>query len=232
MNIQLFSNVKNKVGDENFNNKFVSTLPELIDGENHQKTIRVLNVSYPLTMENVAEKSCGTRLTYNFSLFRQTSVAKLISKGQNERIKYTTDWMYLPAGFYTLEKMIETLNMYVDKYDVHFKLMQGGRVGVSIHMQQRFIYRYQDNDELKEILYVSRDDNEISFELTKQLKYMLGLGSWVLHPIVEKYYALNGPTGYTSQLRDLQHLQRRPNHFLWQMVAGYDKWNNAYFYLL
>ncbi|CAB3985829.1 Hypothetical predicted protein [Paramuricea clavata] len=93
--------------------------------------------------------------------------------------------------------MIETLNTYVEEYDVHFKLMQGGRVGVSIHMQQQFIYRYQDNDDIREILYDIKNDNDISFELTKQLKYMLGLGSWVLHPTVEKY-ALQTPTGYTQ----------------------------------
>jgi hypothetical protein len=79
MNVQIISNTPNGVGGENFNNLFVMLLPEVIDAENEKKIIRVLNVSYPLTIENVEEKSCGIRVHYNFSLFRQIG---LISTGR------------------------------------------------------------------------------------------------------------------------------------------------------
>ena len=70
MNIQIVSNARNNVGGENFNNTFTMPLLETIDGENEHKHIRVLNVSYPQTIENVREKQCGIRLRYHFKSFR------------------------------------------------------------------------------------------------------------------------------------------------------------------
>jgi hypothetical protein len=73
----------------------VMPLPEIIDNE--KKIIRVLNVSYPLTIDNVAEKKCGICVHFHFRLFRDVGSIDC-------SIKYRTNRMYLPAGYYTLEK--------------------------------------------------------------------------------------------------------------------------------
>ena len=80
-------------------------LPEVIDGENHERSIRVLRVSYPLTIENVAEQTCGIRLRYHFYKFRGDSSRTLAGVTNPEEIKFQTNMMYLPAGHYTLEKI-------------------------------------------------------------------------------------------------------------------------------
>jgi hypothetical protein len=150
------------------------TLPEQIDAENEKKTIRVLNVTYPLAIENVEENSCGIRLIYLFTDFRNHDRTGLTI---SEVIKYETMWMYLPPGFYTLEKILKELNNYVNEYDMHFMVLSGGRVGVSFNVSDiSFIYRYNDNENIVSRKYLIYDPkNDINFEMTKNLKYMLGL---------------------------------------------------------
>jgi hypothetical protein len=53
MNVKILSNTPNAEGNTNYNNKFAMSIPEQIDAENGQKVIRVLNVTYPLTIDNV-----------------------------------------------------------------------------------------------------------------------------------------------------------------------------------
>jgi hypothetical protein len=184
MNVQIYSNTPNKEGGTNYNNEFTMTLPEQIDAENEKKTIRVLNVTYPLAIENVEEKSCGIRLSYLFSLFRNDDRTGFTSA---EVIKYETAWMYLPPGFYTLEKMLNELNKYVNEYDMYFMTLSGGRIGVSFNVSDiSFIYRYNDTDNMASRKYLIYDPlKDINFEMSKDLKYMLGLETWRVHPDVD-----------------------------------------------
>jgi hypothetical protein len=122
MNLQIVSNASNLVGGVNYNYIFVMTLSETIEAENAQKTIRTLNVSYPLSIENVGLEKCGIRLFYDFRDIRTSG----------ENIKYKTEWIYLPAGHYTLKEMIKTLNRYLDPYDVHFTILSQARSWLSI----------------------------------------------------------------------------------------------------
>ena len=129
MNVEIVSNTPNNMGGENVNNKFTMALPEPVDVENSRRNIRVLRVSYPLTIENVGEKKCGIRLYYNFELFRGSADRTLNGKLNPEKISYRTDWLWLPAGHYTLPKMVETLNMFVNEYDMSFVILSGGGGG-------------------------------------------------------------------------------------------------------
>jgi hypothetical protein len=91
MNVQIYSNTPNKEGGTNYNNEFTMTLPEQVDAENEKKTICVLNVTYPLAIENVEEKSCGIRLTYLFLLFREHDRTGFTL---DEVLKYDTGVLY------------------------------------------------------------------------------------------------------------------------------------------
>ena len=62
MNIEIVSNARNREGGENYNNVFTMPLPEEIDVDNRRKTIRILRISYPQTIENVHENQCGIRI--------------------------------------------------------------------------------------------------------------------------------------------------------------------------
>jgi hypothetical protein len=189
MNIQIYSNTPNKEGGTNYNNEFTMTLPEQIDAENEKKTIRVLSVTYPLAIENVEEKSCGIRLRYTFSWYRGQKIYRTTPMLLDpEIVKYETAWMYLPAGTYTLKKLLRKLNKYVNEYDMVFMALYGGRVGVSFNVADiSFIYRYNDGDHIKQYKYeIDYPKHDVVFEMTKDLKYMLGLDTWILHPEVEQ----------------------------------------------
>ena len=54
--------------------------------------------------------------------------------------------MYLPAGHYTLEKMLTYLNDLVDEYDMTF-ILQGGRVGVKFNPTPVMINQLSKNDD-------------------------------------------------------------------------------------
>ena len=66
MNLQIVSNARNKVGSENYTNEFVMPLPTLLDAENKEMYMRILNISYPLTIENVKKETCGVRIKLSF----------------------------------------------------------------------------------------------------------------------------------------------------------------------
>ena len=129
MNIQIVSNARNNVGSKNFNNIFTMPLPEIIDAENHRKHIRVVNVNYPQTIENVRENQCGIRLRYLFQYFRSGS----------EILRYQTHMMYLPAGHYTVKEMLKVINTFVNEYDVTFVVQLGGRVGVQFNPNLNYV---------------------------------------------------------------------------------------------
>ena len=120
MNLEVVSNTPNRVGGENFNNTFVMPLPEIIDAENEKKIIRVLNVSYPLTIENVSGNKCGIRVHFHFRLFRDIGsipigyvhpeVLRLRKKYHNIIRGYNDDTMTL------IKYMIITYIMLVNKH--------------------------------------------------------------------------------------------------------------------
>lgn len=111
MNLQLVSNARNKVGGENFTNQFTMPLPTTLDAENKDLYIRALSVSYPQTIENVKKEECGILVRLNFH------------RGVTDvKITYEMDMMYITPRYYTLEKLINTLNIMWKNtiYDLQF----------------------------------------------------------------------------------------------------------------
>jgi hypothetical protein len=105
------SNAKNKVGRENFTNQFTMPLPTTLDAENKDLYIRALSVSYPQTIENVKKEECGILVRLNFH------------RGVTDvKITYEMDMMYITPRYYTLEKLINTLNIMWKNtiYDLQF----------------------------------------------------------------------------------------------------------------
>jgi hypothetical protein len=187
--VQIYSNTPNEEGDVNYNNKFTMTLPEEIDGENKPRFIQALNVTYPLMIDNVEEKSCGVRLRYKIHWFLATKPAPNIHpaitaySGWDNYITFETIWLFIPPGYYTLKKLIKELNRAVMEYELHFSILAGGRIGVTLGLSPKYVRRY-NNEDLVSVNYIVRTHNDFSFELTKDLKYMLGLDDYILHPEV------------------------------------------------
>ena len=48
--------------------------------------------------------------------------------------------MFIPPRYYTLEKLVEVINSYVDEYDVKFMILNGGRVGVTYNIVWDYLY--------------------------------------------------------------------------------------------
>ena len=191
MNVKILSNTPNAEGNTNYNNKFAMSLPEQIDAENGLKVIRVLNVTYPLTIDNVAPKSCGIRLKYMWSAFRGK---QRIFNPPTEVIRFETPWLFVPAGYYTLPKLLEVLNAYLNEYGVYFMALPSKRIGVTLNVSGlTFTHRYTSGDPVTSITYENDgDEKSVEFEMTKDLKYMLGLEEWVLHPKVNSEVASRG----------------------------------------
>ncbi|CAB3977963.1 Hypothetical predicted protein [Paramuricea clavata] len=187
MNIQVFSNTQNQLGDVNYNNKFTMTLPEQIDGENKKRFIRALNVTYPVMIDNVEDKSCGIRFSYKLCWNSATPATQT----QVDYIVFERDWAFLPRGHYTLKKNIKDLNRIVN-YGVKFSLLPGGRVSVSVNITPHYVFRYGDSHNLTHDEYIVKMVDDFSFEMTKDLKYMLGLDGYVLHPVVERIFLKGG----------------------------------------
>jgi hypothetical protein len=181
MNVQIYSNTPNQEGDVNYNNKFTITLPEQIDGENKTRYIRALNVTYPLAIDNIEEKCCGIKLKYN-----------LCWRGILDRIEFETEMMHLPAGRYTLEKIINKLNQLVDEYGLHFYILNGGHVGVSLPTFYYFIYRIQDVEVVTFEHRLPLTVADFQFELSKNLQYILGMDEYILHPDVANVFETSG----------------------------------------
>jgi hypothetical protein len=181
MNVQIYSNTINQEGDVNYTNKFTMTLPEPIDGENKTRYIRALNVTYPLMINNLAEDTCGIR--FNYKLFWNSTPSV---KGDN--ITVETDWIYLTRGRYTVKKLIRKLNAISQEFGLHFSILPGGHVGISIDMEPTYVYRYYSANTLTHQPYLVRSTDDFSFEMTKDLKYILGMDEVILHPEVKKIF--------------------------------------------
>jgi hypothetical protein len=183
MNVKILSNTPNAEGNTNYNNKFAMSLPEQIDAENGQKVIRVLNVTYPLTIDNVTLTNCGVRLKYSWAMFRNKNRNDI--KAPLEMVNFDTDWLYIPPGFYTLTNLLQVLNAYLNEYGIYFIALPSKRIGVTLNVAGlTFTYRYAAVDKLTSKTFENVVWNGIEFEMTKDLKYMLGLDKWVLHPTV------------------------------------------------
>jgi hypothetical protein len=48
--------------------------------------------------------------------------------------------MYLPPGYYTLEKLINVINSYVEEYDINFTILSGGRVAVIYNIEREYLF--------------------------------------------------------------------------------------------
>ena len=173
------------MGGENFTNSFVMPLPTIFDAENKDMYMRVLNLSYPLTIENVKEETCGIRIRLAFSATSDSGI----------ELKYETD-MFIPPGYYTLVKLIDVINSYVDEYDVKFTILNGGRIGVTYNIT----WNYWHSDDT--IQYTNKGlpaqyfqkwpqitdyGDELEIELTPTLKYMLGMNDFRVHPLVQNF---------------------------------------------
>ena len=180
MSVQIYSNTKNQEGAVNYNNKFTMTLPEQIDGENKTRYIHALNVTYPLAIDNIEEKCCGIKIKYF-----------LFWRGNLDRIELKTEF-YLPAGRYTLEKIIDKLNQMVDEYGLHFYILNGGHVGISLPTFYYYITRYVDDQPLVHNYRAPQTVADFNFELTKNLQYILGMDEYILHPDVVDVFKTSG----------------------------------------
>jgi hypothetical protein len=180
MNVQIYRNTKNQEGDVNYTNKFTMTLPEPIDGENKTRYIRALNVTYPLMINNIEEKTCGIR--FKHCLFWNSQLLAL------DNITIETEWVYLTRGRYTLKKLIRKLNAISQEYGFHFSILPGGHVGISVNMEPKYVYRYNDSDRLTHVSHTVKSTSDFSFEMSKDLKYILGMDEIVLHPEVQAIF--------------------------------------------
>ena len=182
MNIQIVSNARNREGGVNYNNVFTMPLPEEIDAENDRKSMRILNVTYPQTIENVHEEECGIRIKYNL---------QRIIGGLPASLKYQTPLMYLPAGHYSLNKMLRYLNELVDEYDMAFVIQEGGRIGVKFNglpllIEQNVAADGTWNADFKAARKIYGGSDLFSFDMTPALEYMLGLKKIVVHPYIRQ----------------------------------------------
>ena len=196
MNVQIYSNTKNQEGDVNYTNKFTMTLPESIDGENKTRYIRALNVTYPLMINNIEEKTCGIR--FKHCLFWNSQLLAL------DNITIETEWVYLTRGRYTLKKLIRKLNAFSQEYGFHFSVLPGGHVGISVNMEPKYVYRYNDSDKLTHVSYTVKSTSDFSFEMSKDLKYILGMDEIVLHPEVQAIFDDGGVWFGIMRYRPLQ----------------------------
>ncbi|CAB4025871.1 Hypothetical predicted protein [Paramuricea clavata] len=184
------------------------SLPEMIDAENSRKHIRVVNVNYPQTIENVKEKKCGIRLRYYFQGFR----------GGSERLHYQTHMMYLPAGHYSVKEMLKVLNMYVEEYDVTFVLQRGGRVGVQFYPNLTYVRNLSVGGDgmtySNQMVSSTHKATITGFEIvmTDHLTYMLGLTEWVVHPVVQEAIDI-GAYGKTYPMMFILMAAKLPEHY-------------------
>ncbi|CAB3982337.1 Hypothetical predicted protein [Paramuricea clavata] len=175
------------------------SLPEKIDAENQQKTLRVLNVTYPLTIENVSKESCGIRIQYIWSIFRyfDEDLPTHVNRKPTESVSFDTGWLYVPSGHYTLDKLLQVLNAYVNEYGMYLTELPSKRVGVTLNIGGvSFLHQYNTGKVVK-TKGLKPVGSYIKLDFTKNLQYMLGLDDWVLHPTVawykENYFYDNTP---------------------------------------
>ena len=194
MNLQIVSDSVNRVGGKNYTNKFTMSLSEVVDAENNDVYINVQSVSYPLTIKNVLN-DCSFEVTITFLNFKEIN--------QPSQITFSTGKVVLPDGIYTLDKLISTLNSYVEEYDIIIEKTREGKVGV--HFNFDIEYWYQQFKSSSGYAYDGwRDLNvfhcgaqfrrlNVSFTLSEKLKYMLGLDEVEFNEGYTAYWGKNLP---------------------------------------
>ncbi len=134
MNLQIISDSQNHVGTTNHTNEFTMSLNNEIDAENNDTYIRVLNVSYPLTIKNVLDKDCWIEIKYEFKNFRGT-----FNTGQGDcQVVFETGKIYLPSGVYTLDTLLQTINSHTEQYDIILTKTREGKIGVHLTLDIEF----------------------------------------------------------------------------------------------
>ncbi|CAB3983359.1 Hypothetical predicted protein [Paramuricea clavata] len=160
-------------------------LPTLFDAENKELYMRVLNLLYPLTIENVQSEKCGVQLKMVFPTTSDSGI----------QIKFKTDMMYLPPGAYTLEKLLDTLNTFVAEYDVKFTVLNNARIGVTYNIEREYwhsdvhIQRVTTKPphQIFEVFSQNTaEGDEFEMVFTESLEYMLGLREIRVHPDVSE----------------------------------------------
>ncbi|CAB3995180.1 Hypothetical predicted protein [Paramuricea clavata] len=178
-------------------------LPTLLDAENKELFMRVLNFSYPLTIENVQNEQCGVQLFMFFPTMSDSGI----------EINFKTDMMYLPPGSYTLQKLLDTLNTFVAEYDVNFTILNNNRVGVTYNIEREY---WHSDETVKRILTKpphqifevfsqnTNEGDEFQMVFTESLEYMLSLRELKVHPDVEETKAelLKGSYFFPTRIGD------------------------------
>ncbi|CAB3977267.1 Hypothetical predicted protein [Paramuricea clavata] len=159
-------------------------LPTLLDAENKDLFMRVLNLSYPLTIENIAEETCGVQITMFFPTHSDSGI----------ECGFKTDMLYLPPGSYTLEKLLLTLNALVGEYDVKFTHLNNGRIGVTYTLEREYWHSdvtikritTQPPHQIFEVFPQNTcESDEFQMTFTESLEYILGLQQIKIHPDVQ-----------------------------------------------
>ncbi len=175
MNLQIISDSQNHVGTTNHTNEFTMSLNNEIDAENNNAYIRVLNVSYPLTIKNVLDKDCWIEIKYEFTDFKGRF------NNVSCKVLFETGKIYLPSGVYTLDTLLQTINSHTEQYDIILSKTREGKIGIHLTLDIEFWYQqFQSNDGTNDnILYKLFKEHvtglKVLFNYSPKLRYMLGL---------------------------------------------------------
>ncbi|CAB3976755.1 Hypothetical predicted protein [Paramuricea clavata] len=193
-------------------------LPTLLDAENKELFMRVLNFSYPLTIENVQNEQCGVQL---FMRFPTTSDSGI-------EINFKTDMMYLPPGSYTLQKLLDTLNTFVAEYDVNFTILNNARVGVTYNIEREYWHSdvtvkrisTKPPHQIFNVFSQNTDEgDEFQMVFTESLEYMLGLREIKVHPDVVRTKEVRWGTAFYFP-QHMRLLNKNWYHFMNKTNAG------------
>ena len=193
MNLQIVSDSVNRVGMKNYTNDFTMSLSEPIDAENNDVYLRVLNVSYPLTIKTVLDMFwtiVGLKWNTLLRIFNPTEVI------------FSTSKINLPNGIYTMKMLVDTLNSYVEEYDIIISQTREGKIGV--HFNFNIQYWFQQFKSTDGLAYNGGSLNSfqsghtvlplnVSFAYSPKLQYMLGLEQVDFNEKYTAYWGKNLP---------------------------------------
>jgi hypothetical protein len=193
MNLQIVSDSVNRVGMKNYTNDFTMSLSEPIDAENNDVYLRVLNVSYPLTIKTVLD-DCWFKVEYTFKGFKGSA--------NPAEVIFSTGKINLPDGIYTMKTLVDTLNSYVEEYDIIISQTREGKIGV--HFNFNIQYWFQQFKSTDGLAYNGGSLNSfqsghtvlplnVSFAYSPKLQYMLGLEQVDFNEKYTAYWGKNLP---------------------------------------
>ena len=175
MNLQIISDSQNHVGTTNHTNEFTMSLNHEIDAEKNDAYIRVLNVSYPLTVKNVLEDDCWLEIKYKFENFK--------SNNTNCKVLFDTGKIYLPAGVYTLDALLRVINSYTEQCDIILSKTHKGKIGVHFTFVNEYWFQQfksintqnYGNNYFHTLFRAKISGFKVEFNYSPKLQYMLGL---------------------------------------------------------